>query len=49
MQYRHQGISILLTRQAKRRDRNFIEARLRATITRREIKQARDIAHSIVG
>ena len=43
MQYRHQGISILLARQAKRRNRNFIEARLRSMVTKSELKQAREI------
>lgn len=47
MQYRHQGISILLARQAKRRNRNFIEARLRSMVTKSELKKAREIAHSI--
>ena len=47
MKNRTQGISILLARQATRRNRNFIEARLRSMVTKRELKQAREIAHSI--
>jgi hypothetical protein len=46
---KNQGINILFTRQAKRRSRNFIEARLRSLVTKREIKQAQAIAHSIFG
>lgn len=49
MKNRTQGISILLARQATRRSRNFIEARLRSMVTKREIKQAQAIAHSIFG
>lgn len=47
MKHRIQGISILLARQAKRRNRNFIEARLRSMVTKRELQQAREIANSI--
>lgn len=47
MQYRKQGIAILLMRQAKRRNRNFIEARLRSMVTKSELKKAREFATQI--
>jgi len=47
--YRTQGISILLARQVKRRSRTFIEARLRSLVTKRELNQAKAIALSIFG
>ena len=49
VKYRTQGISILLARRATRRSRTFIEARLLSLVTKREIKQARQIALSIFG
>lgn len=49
MKNRTQGISILLARQATRRSRNFIEARLRSMVTKREREQARQIALTIFG
>jgi hypothetical protein len=47
MKNRIQGINILLARQAKRRSRSFIEARLRSMVTKRELKQAREFATQI--